>query len=225
MDNQQLPQSFPSSTIPPKKNNTIIIITVIISVTVIIVAAMVIFGRSKKDPDPTPPATVAPQTEKTLTMPNLIGDTKESAVKELEDMGMIVTVRDISMNSDRKPGRVNDQIPKSGETLRKGESVYLYVPKEEPTEKPTQKPTSAPTRAPATTPEPTRWPPKGALLYVTADDFVSLREMPGEKYPEITKIYHGEMMGYLNSRKGPWLYVQYGNHKGYVYEDYVTTRN
>ena len=242
MDNQQFPQppqspQFPQppqhpfpAPVPPKKNNTVVIIAIIVSVTVIIVAAMMIFGRSKNEPEPTTSPTETKETEATLTMPNLIGDTEESAVKKLEEMGMTVTVNYVPMNSSRKPDRVDDQIPNSGETLKKGESVYLYVPKADPTEKPTVAPTQKPTTAPPTpkptkAPDPVQWPPKGALLYVTADDFVSLREMPGAQYPEITKIYHGEMMGYLNSRKGPWLYVQYGTHKGYVYEDYVTTRN
>ena len=64
-----------------------------------------------------------------------------------------------------------------------------------------------------------------AILYCTADDFVSLRKSPSASSTELAKIPRGNKMGYLNKKSGKWYYVNYNSQKGYVYSDYVSAKN
>ncbi len=247
MDYQQPLSPEPVPPMPPKKNNTAIIITIIICAALIIITGLITImvlktgdNSGRKDSgsstvsqpenptealttepteEPTAASTEAPTeaptekpTEAPLYMPDLLYYSADYAQEKAEEAGLKAHMSYIETDK-HTAGKVYDQSPDPGEEVKKGDLIFLYIAKPKATSAP------APTAAP--------WPPHGALLYVTADDYVSLREMPGTKYPEIVRIPHGEMLGYLNSRSGDWLYVGYGDdngyHKGYVYAKYVTT--
>ncbi|MGH7857481.1 MAG: PASTA domain-containing protein, partial [Candidatus Binatia bacterium] len=88
------------------------------------------------DQDPQPQAEAAPgsvvnifisEGPETFPMPNVIGDTEESATEELEAMGLVVqTERRFTPDASQR-GRVIDQSPDPDTTVRRGDRVTISI--------------------------------------------------------------------------------------------------
>lgn len=148
-----------------------------------------------------------PEAEK---MPDLSGLKKEDAVKKLAEMGVVAKTTDIETDKE-KEGCVFSHVPTKGKLLKKGDEVMLYIAKAKPTVKENTASKADSDTASSVT-----------YLYCTAADYVSLRASANADAREIIKIPSGDGMIYQNKKSGKWYYVKYGNHYGFVYEDYVS---
>ena len=172
--------------------------------------------------------------ENGLKMPDLVGQTQDDAVKELEKLGLVAVVTEVETNEEVE-GKVFSHVPTAGKSVKKGDNVTLYIAKSKPTEKPVEKPTQIPTETEiqTVTDQPTEKATEAAVtepvpdgekvyLYCTADDYVSLRASADVKSKELAEIPYGDSMLYMNAKQGKWYYVKYGSALGYVYGDYVS---
>ena len=74
-----------------------------------------------------PTETCAVHTKKEVTVPNIIGKTKEEAIKTLKDLGLTVTVE--TEESSQKDGTVIKQSKKEGSKVNAGDSITITISK------------------------------------------------------------------------------------------------
>ncbi|MBO7650615.1 MAG: Stk1 family PASTA domain-containing Ser/Thr kinase [Lachnospiraceae bacterium] len=92
-----------------------------------------------------------------ISVPEVIGATRASAEKQIQDAGLRVEVKE--EYNEKEAGTVFDQTPGNTSEVKKGTVVTLFVSKgPEPTPTPTDTPTPTPTNTPTPTPIPTDTP-------------------------------------------------------------------
>jgi serine/threonine protein kinase len=199
---------------PEKKRGWIIAVCIIAGLLIVgAIIAVIVMGANKNQPSDTEPTTVtdaataapteAPPTEEAgIAVRDVVGLKLDRARQILQEQGFAVDVEYIA--DEGAQDHVARQSPAAGESLKKGETVTLYVPEEPSTEAPTEAPTES-------------------NAYVNMGDSEVWFHKTASRISECygTGIPSGAEVEYLGETGGEFMRVRYEGVEGYVLSRYL----